>query len=147
MFVVLGRAGRDRDHTRDAASGAGRQEADLPFNKCTVCGQEWATRDAFISDPQVTAIGYQVSFESLEDGCFLFNHSRADCRTTLSLGASVFFDLYEGPIYQERKTGSAQCPGYCLHTDELRICPARCECAFVRELLQIIIKWPKRVAA
>ena len=119
----------------------------MSFRKCTVCGQEWDTRNDFISDPQITAIGYQASVASLEVGCFLFNHSRLECRTTLSLPAGEFFELYEGPIYQERKLGTSACPSHCLHQDDLRACPIRCECAFVRELLQIIIKWPKRVAA
>ena len=119
----------------------------MPFRKCTVCGQEWAARDDFISDPQVTTIGYQVNFASLDAGYFLFNHCRPECRTTLSLPAGEFFDLYDGPVYQERKTGSPECPGHCLHQDDLRACSLRCECAFVREILQTIIMWPKRVAA
>lgn len=119
----------------------------MAFKKCSACGQEWDTREVFLSDPQVTTIGYQVSFMSLQAGCFLFNHARADCRTTLSVPAGAFFDLYEGAIYEERKAGSSECPGYCLNRDDLRACPVRCECAFVRELLQTIIKWPKSVAA
>ena len=54
-----------------------------------------------------------------------------------------FQDLYSGEIFVERATGSAQCPGHCLHQDNLLPCPARCECAYVREVMQIIRQWPK----
>jgi hypothetical protein len=47
-------------------------------------------------------------------------------------------------MVEERKTGTEECPGYCLHQDELQPCPARCECAYVREIIQIIRNWPKR---
>lgn len=35
------------------------------------------------------------------------------------------------------------CPGYCLHADELAPCPASCECAFVRDVLQLVREHPK----
>ena len=35
------------------------------------------------------------------------------------------------------------CPSYCLPEEGLRSCPARCECACVRETLRIITDWPK----
>jgi hypothetical protein len=54
-----------------------------------------------------------------------------------------FADLHDGPVYQTRKTGTRDCPQYCLHKDELAPCPARCECAFVREILQRVRGWPK----
>ena len=35
-------------------------------------------------------------------------------------------------------TGTDDCPGYCLRVDELGRCPARCECAYVREIIHVI---------
>ena len=109
------------------------------FKTCSKCGFAWPTREAFLDDPDLELIGYQVNFEELALGYFLFNHS---CKDTLSLPAGDFMNLYKGHVFKERATGSDQCPGYCLHQDVLDPCPAHCECAFVREILQIIKAWP-----
>ncbi len=105
------------------------------FKECPYCGFKWNTRDSFISDPDVTIIGYQASFKKLTKGLFYFNHS---CNGTMALSVSDFKDLYSGPVYEERRTGGDGCPGHCLSMDNLESCPAQCECAFVRELIQII---------
>jgi hypothetical protein len=117
------------------------------FKTCSNCGHLWNTRADFLGDPEVVAIGYQANFEWLKSGFFLFNHSRKDCRTTVSIEAQVFFDLFEGPLFEKRSVAPAACPGYCLHKDELRACPTHCECSFVRDILQMIVGWSKRGVA
>ena len=112
-----------------------------PFKICTLCGTAWPTRDDFLADPHIKLLGYSVHFKDLELGLFLFNHS--SCLTTLAIKACAFTDLYEGPIFTERATGTASCPGYCLHQSELRPCPARCECAYVREVVDKASNWNK----
>ncbi len=112
------------------------------FKKCPACVSEWFTRDSFLKDTNIEIIGYQTHFEDLTSGIFLFNHH--SCRGTLSLPAGSFKDLYAGPIFSERATGGEECPGYCLQKDELRPCPAQCECAYVREIIQLIKNWPKQ---
>ena len=107
------------------------------FKKCTCCGKSWKTRDQFVEDDSLDLIGYEANLDALDVGLFLFDHS---CGTTLALRADQFKDLYNGPLYTERKTGSAECLGYCLHKSELRSCPAKCECAWVREVMQILRK-------
>lgn len=119
----------------------------MSFKVCTKCGRNWGTRDAFLSDPAVELIGYQVHFDSLQTGLFLFNHCVPECETTMSVQAGQFFDLYKGPVFQERKTGTAECTGMCLRRDDLGACIAKCECAFVREILGIVARWPKTSAA
>lgn len=94
-----------------------------------------------MSDPNVEIVGYQVDFEELQLGLFLFNHSV--CRTTLSIEAREFSDLHKGPVFSDRKTGTSDCPGHCMHRDDLEACPARCECAYIRETLQLVQTWPK----
>ena len=114
---------------------------DEVFKRCTMCGQVWKTLDDFLADPRLEIVGYQVHFEDLTCGLFLFNHS---CKTTLAIHAGEFKNLYEGPIFQGSAYGSDECPGYCLHKDEMRPCLAQCECAYVREILQIVKGWKKK---
>ena len=107
------------------------------FKICPNCKHVWENRADFINDPDVQIIGYQVHFEALETGFFLFNHS---CGTTFALEVGPFKDMYSGPIFQDRATGSDKCPGYCLHENNLDSCPVRCECAYVREIVQMLKK-------
>jgi hypothetical protein len=110
------------------------------FKKCHTCGHVWPSREQWLCDPSLKLIGYQANFKAVKTGIFLFNHR---CRTTLALQAADFEDLYDGPIYVERATGTKECPGHCLHKDNFEACPARCECAYVRHILQLIKNWPK----
>jgi hypothetical protein len=107
------------------------------FKQCQVCQHSWSTRDEFIADTEteVSLIGYQANFVVLEKGLFLFNHS---CGGTMSINVVAFADLYNGPIYQERKVGSVDCPDYCLHSSNMRPCLEKCECAYVREILFLL---------
>jgi len=111
------------------------------FKKCSNCGYKWTSRDSFLTDSNLHIIGYQANFKELTTGLLYFNHS---CKGTLAIQAYIFGDLYEGPIFKERATGGKACPSYCLNREELQPCPAECECAYVREILQIIKNWPKR---
>ncbi len=86
-------------------------------------------------------VGYQVNFSSLELGYLLFNH--LTCQSTIAVPAGLFKDLYDGPVFSERKTDSDQCPGYCNDREALDVCGAECECAYVREIMQIVREWPK----
>lgn len=117
-----------------------KDAAPSAFKQCPNCGATWHTRQRFLDDPAVDLVGYQVNFEQLELGLFLFNH--LECRSTMAVWAQAFRDLYSGPVYLQRLTGSDTCPAYCLRQDELDPCPAVCECAWVRELLQVIRRWP-----
>lgn len=105
------------------------------FKRCPRCGFEWRTRDQFLADVNLQMIGYQTNFKELTSGLFYFNHA---CRGTLTIGAGAFEDLYHGPVFEGRATGSQKCPGYCLHRDDLDPCPAKCECAYVREIINLI---------
>ena len=111
--------------------------SDSLFKECQVCNTRWQTRDQFIADADIVLVGYQANFVVLDKGLFLFNHS---CHGTLSVQVQEFADLYDGPIFLERKTGSDSCAGYCLHRNDLQPCPAQCECAYVREILQLLKK-------
>ncbi|MCU0560664.1 MAG: hypothetical protein MUD16_10805 [Desulfobacterales bacterium] len=112
-----------------------------PFKTCPLCEATWTDRERFLADPDLELIGYQVDFEDVALGLFLFNHHC--CGTTLAIRAKGFRDLYEGPFFSDRKTGTEACPGHCLRCTELSPCPAACECAWVREVLQRIRQWPR----
>ena len=119
----------------------------MSFRVCS-CGKEWASRDDFVGDPRIKVIGYQVNFEDLKEGFFLFNHLVPECMTTLAMPAGDFLDLYSGTIFQGRqKLGGEGCGGHCLHSGDIRPCPAKCECAFVRKVLNTVAEWPKRTSA
>ncbi|MEI6563838.1 MAG: hypothetical protein WCO42_05975 [bacterium] len=118
----------------------------MSFKICS-CGYEWANREAFMADPLIDLIGYQVNFIHLESGFFLFNHLNSRCQTTLAIDVLLFKDLYHGEVFHERQTGSPQCPGYCVHRENLRPCPSNCECAYVREVMQVVKQWSKNEAA
>jgi hypothetical protein len=113
----------------------------LPFKTCPFCSEKWSSRTQFLADDDIDLVGYQVNFDELGLGLFLFNHRI--CKTTLAIRAGLLQDLYLGPVFKERRTGQEGCPGHCLRSTELRDCPAECECAWVRRLLQVIREWPK----
>lgn len=114
------------------------------FKTCPLCKTEWTTRDEFLSDPEVQLIGYQANLDELELGLLYFNHDREGCRTTMAVEARYFTDLYDGPVFRERMHGSSHCPGHCLYMSDLESCPVKCECSYVREVLQVVGDWPKR---
>ena len=115
------------------------------FKQCSCCDQLWGSKDDFLSDPKVAVIGYQSNFESLNDGLFYFNHLA--CLTTFAIKTQEFRALYDGPVYRERATGTEKCPQYCLQKDNLLPCLVKCECAYIRSILQRIKAWPKLQSA
>jgi len=110
------------------------------FKTCTFCEEQWESLEAFIQDPTIELVGYMPTFDDLARGLVLFNHC---CGTTLACQVAKFEHLNDGPAYQVRKTGKAECPGHCRCQTDLSPCSAQCSCAFVRETLQIIKQWPK----
>jgi hypothetical protein len=113
------------------------------FKSCSFCRKQWPDRDSFLCDSSVALIGYSANFKNLELGVLIFNHLKPGCRTTLGIKAKDFSDLYSGEIFQDRNTGKEGCPGYCLEKSELNSCSMKCECAYIREVIQIIKGWPK----
>jgi hypothetical protein len=111
------------------------------FKKCTCSASPWITRDEFLQDENTQLVGYQANFSHLELGYFLFNH--LTCKTTIAIPAGLFKDLYAGPVFSQRLTGSEVCHGYCKEMEVLEPCENQCECAYIREIVQLIRNWPK----
>ena len=108
------------------------------FKQCPSCKTVWESRNSFLDDPDLCLIGYQTGFKKLTQGLFYFNHS---CKSTLVINVHDFKELYNGPVYKQRMTQLDNCPGHCLYKENLQPCPAECECAYVREIVQIIKNW------
>ncbi len=111
------------------------------FKNCPHCGKRWHSRSQFLDDTELQLVGYQVDFDHLKLGLLLFNHH--PCKTTLAIRAESLKDLYDGPTYTKRGTGTDACQGHCLRQEDLDPCLVLCECAWVREILQVIRNWPK----
>jgi hypothetical protein len=114
------------------------------FKTCPMCGFVWPEKASFLNDPTLKIVGYQVNFDEPMGGLFLFHHI---CGTSLAIKAEAFQDLYDGPMFTERMMGTKECGGNCLHKDDLRSCPVKCECAYVREIMQVVLNWPKQGSA
>ena len=112
------------------------------FKKCSKCGVVWPERFSFLNDRMLRMIGYEADFDKLMAGLLLF--ARA-CGATLSIRAGDFQDLYDGPMFIGRLNSTEEFTDYCLNENDLRACPAKCSCAYVREIVQIISNWPKLV--
>lgn len=105
-----------------------------------MCGTAWHERMDFLLDRTLELTGYQVDFDNLNMGLFFFTHKQKSCFSTLSVRAKEFYDLNPGKRYTERRTQQEDCPTYCLYRDNFEKCEAKCECAFVRDLLLILQK-------
>jgi hypothetical protein len=108
------------------------------FKICSMCFTKWETRDDFIDDPLLYINGYQAHFERLEGSLFYFTHQKEDCYSTIAIKAEEFLSLYSGKKYKERRTNNEDCPQYCFEKVQLDRCDAFCECAFNREVIEII---------
>ncbi len=102
--------GGSEGHSADPARGASPRwttpsvlSVSDVFKICPLCGQSWATRLQFLEDAGLELVGYQVDFQELSLGLFLFNHR--SCQTTLAIRAQSFRDLYDGPVYRDCRTG------------------------------------------
>jgi hypothetical protein len=118
-----------------------RKFLNATFKICSKCAEKWRNRSDFLADRNLTLTGYMANFEHLELGMFLFDHKH--CGTTLTVEASKFTDLYNGPVYQNNLFGTEECQEFCLDKNELGPCPAKCECAYVREVVNIVRNWER----
>jgi hypothetical protein len=108
------------------------------FKECPMCRKIWKSREEFLDDNCLQLEGYSADFEVQEKGLFYFTHRMRGCFSTMALEAKAFFDLYTGKRYPDSKMDSDECSRFCLDRRNLDRCPALCEFAFVREIIQII---------
>lgn len=108
-----------------------------------MCAQTWIKRESFLSDHTLMINGYQADFTNLGKGYFFFTHNAEGCNSTMALEVERFLDLNKGKPYLQRKTDMEGCPRYCLKENALDRCEEECECAFVREVIEIIAHMQK----
>ncbi|MEE4243650.1 MAG: hypothetical protein V2I36_19475 [Desulfopila sp.] len=108
------------------------------FKKCPMCATVWHDRKSFIDDNSLVLNGYQAHFDRLELGLFYFTHKVEGCFSTMTVKAGHFYDLNPAIPHTGRKTLTEECPTHCLHKEDLELCSAQCECAFVRDLIGIL---------
>lgn len=65
------------------------------FKECTMCGQQWSTKDDFLEDEEIHLNGYQWNKKKLRSGesiagLLIFTHAKSGCRTTLGIEAGRF---------------------------------------------------------
>ena len=117
---------------------------DTPFKICTSCSKPWNTLNDFLSDPELKMNGYQVHFDDLEGGVFFFTHEQEGCLTTLAIPVKAFLPLNERPLLAKRDEQRCINSEFCVHQDDVSPHrPAKCECLWVRDILQTIRTWPK----
>ncbi len=104
------------------------------FKQCNTCKHIWESRNEFMGDGNIVLIGYQANLMNLKAGHLYFNHN---CKNTIVLSTDLFADLYSGPIFSEPMTGTDDCPKYCLKKGALQPCSNECECAYVRDIIQL----------
>lgn len=116
------------------------------FKQCSTCHEVWETREDFLGEPTLRLVGYQVNFGELKAGFFMFNHDTDECGTSLAIEAGEFTDMHKGPIFEDIRRESAEsCPGYCDDSHRLDPCYQKCECSYVRDVLEQVRDWPKRL--
>ncbi len=107
-----------------------------PLKTCSKCGLVWVTLRDLVLDGSIEVNGYQAGFDDPDCGLVLVTDKVTHCRTTLGIEVGQLRPLYDGPGYTQRRTGTEQCHGYCLHHEQLELCDADCELAWARQALQ-----------
>ncbi len=76
------------------------------FKRCTMCGEEWPTRDEFLSDGRIHLNGFQkiqakVRTARTVAGLLVFTHIKSGCGTTLCIPAQRFWIHALSPAVRE----------------------------------------------
>jgi hypothetical protein len=117
------------------------EPSNLPFKRCSKCGDLWLRTSDFLADPMVVFVGYQASWEQLF-GLFLFNHVR--CGTTLSVPQTAFASLSPKPELADSGDLLAAQREFCLARKDDKPCPPKCACEYVSHIAHLAVTWPKK---
>jgi hypothetical protein len=118
---------------------------DKEFKECTNCHKIWKDRNEFLNDDSMILDGYQVNYGDLVAGFFLFTHDVEDCGSTIAIPAGEFLDMHEGPMFDDiSKENVEGCPGYCGDAKNMEPCGKKCECSYVRDVLDKVNHWQEK---
>jgi len=109
------------------------------FKTCPRCSFSWDSRKAFLADPKLELKRYKADLKAPQYGMFFFTHQTASCSSTITMLVNDFRSLYPGKISPKNKAFSEDCPGYCLEETQLARCDVSCQCAFARDIVQILL--------
>ena len=112
----------------------------MSFTTCKHCGKTWPDREAFVADAGISISGCQVDTRHPAESALLFDHRSADCGTTMALPLRRFQDLCTGPRHKVSWAKSKMCPGMCSDPRDTAPCAKECSCAYVRAVLQEVMK-------
>jgi len=89
----------------------------------------------------------QFTDSELKYNVFYFNHTCADCGTTILVPVTQFLSLIKKTIPERDLSGTDSCAGHCLHISDLAVCNQECYYApFRRFLLGLIARRKFEVA-
>jgi hypothetical protein len=68
---------------------------EMPFKRCSMCGMEWDTIEAFLTDRSNKLNGYQYNARRVlaglpVEGFLIFTHRKRRCGTSIAIRASAF---------------------------------------------------------
>lgn len=91
------------------------------FKNCKMCKAKWETLEDFLRDSDVPYHGYQACFTAPQNGLFLFNHTTARCKSTLSVRVDAV--LPELDTTDKFAMGqSPHCTGLCHEVSSVEEC-------------------------
>jgi hypothetical protein len=111
------------------------------FKECTGCKKFWKSRDMFLSDPKISFLGYQATFDNLGMGYFLFNHLEKKCLTTMSIPADEFLDLCAKGSTPDSL--GEKCHENCTYCGTFKACTRQNKYGCLKEIIQNIKKLKK----
>lgn len=129
------------------------ETSSLYFKTCPLCSTSWYTIDDFIRDSEIEVIGYQPHPEKTGAGLFIFGHRH--CNSSISVQLEALSDLQVcltqdadsvyiiGPDMIQEENSTEVCYTNCLRKTDSSNGNKRCECAYVREVIQLIKHLPK----
>jgi len=112
--------------------------ARVPFKICPCCQEVWQTRDDFLEDMHLQLNGYKADFAKLEYGLFFFTHQKEGCYSTMALEVADFLDLHRGTVCEHNRDYDENCPRSCRQKRKLEARQDVCECAFAREVCDLV---------
>lgn len=67
----------------------------MAFNRCSLCGKTWSSKEVFLADKDVRLEGYkwdrnQVMAGLPSEGMIVFTHSPSVCGTSMLIPARLF---------------------------------------------------------